>query len=623
MATSLVVLAPFAAAPASAAELLGDGGFENATGNPLNSPSWTEADNRRSGSPLCSTSTCNGVSPHGGSRWVAFGGSPSTAPHNASVSQSVTFPSGGTALLTYWYANQAVSSCACATVRVQVDGTTVKTHTEGSSAQASYTQQTVNLSQYANGASHTVAFVYANTTSGTKVMSIDDVSLTYTAPPAVPRLTSVTPTSPNPSTSPVIRGTSDSGSTVRLYTTSGCTGTAVATVSASALSAGVPLTVTLGSTTTYRATATNAAGGVSACSAPLAYTADLPDGGFEAASGNPAVTPFWTAADSLAGTPVVTSSIYTPGSESAPRSGKAWVWFGGFPDAGHTGSVSQSVVLPAGGAVALTFWYRNSDVSAPYDAQLLVQVDGRTVRTITESTVADPAYTKQVVDLSAYADGTGHVLAFSYRNGGEGVTNMLVDDVSLSPVTGTRVPVPTVRGTSPATQGTSVTPSVVGSADPGSTVWLFPNASCTGTPLGSGSAAAFAGAGIPAQVPAGATTTLYAKASAVGRDDSACSTTSATYRSVAAPDTTLTKAPGSKVKTRKKKAKIVFAFTSTTPGATFQCSVDGGAYAACTSGVRLKLKAGKHTFAVRAVAAGLSDPTPATWTGKVKRKKKR
>jgi hypothetical protein len=39
------------------------------------------------------------------------------------------------------------------------------------------------------------------------------------------------------------------------------------------------------------------------------------------------------------------------------------------------------------------------------------------------------------------------------------------------------------------------------------------------------------------------------------------------------------------------------------------------------SGVTFKLKAGKHTFAVKATANGVTDPTPATYSFKIKRKK--
>ena len=89
-----------------------------------------------------------------------------------------------------------------------------------------------------------------------------------------------------------------------------------------------------------------------------------------------------------------------------------------------------------------------------------------------------------------------------------------------------------------------------------------------------------------------------------------------------APDTTLTKTPKKTVKTKKKKVKVSFSFASTIAGSTFACSIDGKAFTACASGVTYKLKKGKHTFAVRATAAGVTDPTPATYSFKIKRKKK-
>jgi hypothetical protein len=89
-----------------------------------------------------------------------------------------------------------------------------------------------------------------------------------------------------------------------------------------------------------------------------------------------------------------------------------------------------------------------------------------------------------------------------------------------------------------------------------------------------------------------------------------------------APDTALTKTPAKKVKTTKRKAAVTFRFSSPTAGAGFQCRLDDKAYVACASGVTVKAKIGKHTFAVRAVAGGVVDPTPASYTFKVKIRKK-
>ena len=89
---------------------------------------------------------------------------------------------------------------------------------------------------------------------------------------------------------------------------------------------------------------------------------------------------------------------------------------------------------------------------------------------------------------------------------------------------------------------------------------------------------------------------------------------------VVEPDTTLTGTPKKKVLTKKKRAKVTFAFTSSAAGG-FECSLDGAAFKPCTSPLTFKAKLGKHTMQVRAVSdSGLVDPTPATYKFKVKRK---
>ena len=92
------------------------------------------------------------------------------------------------------------------------------------------------------------------------------------APPA-PQLTSTDPASPGGvNGTPKILGTAEPGSTVRIYAGAGCTGTPVATGSAAELgSPGIAVTVAQG-TATFSATATDAAGNTSSCSAPISYT---------------------------------------------------------------------------------------------------------------------------------------------------------------------------------------------------------------------------------------------------------------------------------------------------------------------------------------------------------------
>ena len=81
-----------------------------------------------------------------------------------------------------------------------------------------------------------------------------------------------------------------------------------------------------------------------------------------------------------------------------------------------------------------------------------------------------------------------------------------------------------------------------------------------------------------------------------------------------APDTRIDRGP--KGKTNKR--RVTFRFSSDDPGASFECSLDGKRFRACTSPLRARLGKGKHSFAVRAVdAAGNADPRAARMRFKI------
>jgi streptogramin lyase len=99
-----------------------------------------------------------------------------------------------------------------------------------------------------------------------------------------------------------------------------------------------------------------------------------------------------------------------------------------------------------------------------------------------------------------------------------------------------------------------------------------------------------------------------------------------------APDTKLDGKPKKKLKAKDKrngkkgKARAKFRFSSATAGATFECSLVKKGKAAkfkrCSSPKKYGLKPGKYEFAVRAVAAGEPDPSPASYRFKVVRKRR-
>lgn len=218
------------------------------------------------------------------------------------------------------------------------------------------------------------------------------------------------------------------------------------------------------------------------------------------------------------------------------------------------------------------------------------------VRTI----MTDPTNAQACATATPATDcGSGFVMA-----------DLVVPDAQVGAVT---TATPTVTGSNPAGPSSSTTPSVTGTAAAGTTVNLYGNSTCTGTVLGTGTAAAFSSTGITATVPANATTTIFAEATKAGEVVSACSTTSKSYTNDSvAPDTSITSPTAGGVA---KSLTVPVSFTASETGSTFQCAVDGASFATCTSPQSLTVTSGSHTVQVKATdAAGNADATPASVT---------
>jgi len=99
------------------------------------------------------------------------------------------------------------------------------------------------------------------TTPATRTWTVDTIA------PSSPTPNDVDPDSPANDPAPKVKGTAAAGSTVRLYTDTFCSSAVAATGSATDFAApGLAVSVANGSSTTYWATATDAAGNRSACS---------------------------------------------------------------------------------------------------------------------------------------------------------------------------------------------------------------------------------------------------------------------------------------------------------------------------------------------------------------------
>jgi hypothetical protein len=155
--------------------------------------------------------------------------------------------------------------------------------------------------------------------------------------------------------------------------------------------------------------------------------------------------------------------------------------------------------------------------TAPAGSLVEIWVDG--VKAAEANATDTGEYTVSLaLPLQPDADHT----ALAQTNGHSSITLPFTVD-SLAPAA------PVVTGTVPATTGSSMTPSVKGTGEAGSTMSLFTNATCVPPAAGSGPAAVWASTGYSATVAANSTTSFYATATDVAGNVSGCSTSWASY----------------------------------------------------------------------------------------------
>lgn len=182
VAVSDVIFADgFEVAAPVACQLLQDPSFEATDPDTYANPFWTSTSTNY-GDSLCFTDGCDGLPARTGNVFAYFGGFQSATPAEvATVSQTVTIPSGRNYALNFWMAVPFVTSPYTDTVRVKVDGNTVWTYDEPSTVQSAYAAHSVDLSAFADNAAHAITIEYTHPAGG--IMSdvlVDDVTLDCT-----------------------------------------------------------------------------------------------------------------------------------------------------------------------------------------------------------------------------------------------------------------------------------------------------------------------------------------------------------------------------------------------------------------------------------------------------------
>jgi hypothetical protein len=156
-----------------AAEVILDGGFEAGTPNPF----WAEGSSTF-GTPLCTVAACGtgtGTGPHSGSWWTWFGGI--SALETGFVRQDVTLVPG-TAELRFWLEIPVGSGTGQDFMAVSIDGVELFRVTDADAADwQPYREVVLDVSQFADGGTHTLSFDSTVFGGGTTNFFVDDVSL--------------------------------------------------------------------------------------------------------------------------------------------------------------------------------------------------------------------------------------------------------------------------------------------------------------------------------------------------------------------------------------------------------------------------------------------------------------
>ena len=279
--------------------------------------------------------------------------------------------------------------------------------------------------------------------------------------PETPEIAAATPASPSSgSTTPTVTGVAETGTTVRFYTVSNCTGNAIASVAATDVGFTATLTAASNATTTFYVQSTDAAGNVSECSAGFPWTHD------NTAPAAPAIVRTNPVSPSRAST-----SPTVIGTSEALSTVRVFA-----------GANCPGTALGLGSATAGEF-----------------AID-----------VTVTANTKTVLSARA-ADAAGNISACS------GPFEYVHD--SLAPAT------PVLSSTTPASpSNNNLTPLVNGTAEVGASVAIFTNATCAepalGQPLTVGAGGSFS---LPATVGPNSSTTFYVRATDAAGNASPCS----------------------------------------------------------------------------------------------------
>ncbi|MGE3543974.1 MAG: Ig-like domain-containing protein, partial [Kofleriaceae bacterium] len=441
---------------------------------------------------------------------------------------------------------------ASATVRLYTDAT-CSSAVAGTGAANASGAFSIMVTVAAN--SSTTFYGLAEDTTVSATSQCSQVGINYVhdnVAPLSPSIVGATPGSPANTTTPSIVGTAEASSAVSLYTTSDCSGMAVGTASASAAGA-FSVAVSVTGTTTFYARATDLATNASPCSAAFTFVYDATPPAAPLISATIPASP-----STSNNTPIVVGTseanalikIYRTadcsGDEAATSAASGGGTFGiGITVPSNSVSALAATATDAAGNVsvcstALTYMH---DSLAPPIPMIMVSTPSSpaNVNTPTVSGATEPGADVRLYSASnctsqigapLTADGSGE-FSTVISVGDNTSTTLYTRAVDVAGNTSACSPgfvyvedstapaAPTLTPIAPS--ATITNPTITGIAESASSVALFGNASCTGSPIATDQADAAGAFSMDITVSVNSVTNLSARATDAAGNASPCS----------------------------------------------------------------------------------------------------
>jgi glucose/arabinose dehydrogenase/PKD repeat protein len=501
-------------------------------------------------------------------------------------------------------------------------------------------------------ADDTTVSIYAATanTAGNSPCSAAVTYVEDSTAPAAPSLTATSPPSPANDNHPEVIGSLNGGSptTIDLYANADCSGSPAASGNvATFTAAGITVDVPGDQGTPISARADDAAGNESACSDPLTYVEDStfpeapvilstnpaspandssPEVRGDAAAGS-TVRIYRSSDCSGAAVTGTAEQFASPGISVTVEDNSVTTLSAQSADAADNVSLcsastsyAEDSTAPPTPTLAITPSSPANDNSPKVRGSAAADSTVRIYRSAGCSgpvaAIGTPSELAAGLTLTVADDETAELAATAVDSAGNtspcSAASLYVEDSTppRPPVLATTFP------TSPANDNK---PTVLGSAENGSSVRIHTTADCAG-PDAAVAAAWELSTGVGVSVPSDRVTPLSASATDVAGNRSPCSTTLDFIEDSTAPQTAITRGPPSRLLTSHKRSGraarsilIRFGYRADEDSVRFFCQIDAASSRSCaTSSLRARFKPGRHTFSVYAVdAAGNREKSPA------------